>query len=144
MFLLEAVEYTIVARKDSMLPMNSANRRNYGYIVILKILAELGLDRFLVNRRQRTKIEFNTQAIMGLLVVSRILSPGSKLKAYREKGRYFDFERGDVFKLEDECLPISYEMFESNESEKLHIRPMISERLIRAEIKKNIGDAKKV
>jgi len=198
---MEAAEYTIVARKDSVLPENSANRRNYGYIVILRILAELGLDRFFVNRRQRTKIEFNTQAIMRLLVVSRILSPGSKQKAYNEKKRYFDFERGDMFKQEDvyralshfatldgdiqrlihdriskrygrktgiiyydvtnyyfeiekedelrkkgvskehrpdpivqmgmaldeEGLPISYEVFEGNESEKLHLRPMVSE-----------------
>jgi transposase len=138
---------------------------------------------------------------MKLLVISRILSPGSKKRAFEEMGRYFDFEKKDAFNLvdiyralshfskyeqaivrqihdritknyernldliyydvtsyyfeidlEDELrkkgyskenrkspivqmglamdadgLPISYELFPGNESEKLHLRPMVSE-----------------
>jgi transposase len=138
---------------------------------------------------------------MKMLVISRILSPGSKKKAFEEMGRYFDFERENAFELSDvyrslthfaglekdiqqqlheritknygrnmdliyydvtnyyfeidkeddlrkkgvskehrpnpivqlglatdaDGLPISYEVFAGNESEKLHLRPMIFE-----------------
>jgi len=199
---LDKAEYTIIAKKNQQLEKNTSNRRNYGYIAIMKIIYELGLDRFLVNRRVRdTKIECNTSAIMKMLLISRILSPGSKKKAYEEMGRYFDFEKKDAFDLGDvyrslshfaglasdiqllihdritkkygrnmnliyydvtnyyfeideedelrkkgfgkdgkksplvqmglamdaEGLPISYEIFPGNESEKLHLRPMIFE-----------------
>ena len=198
---LESAEYTITAKKGKLLEPNTHNRKNYGYIVILKILAELGLDRFLINRRQSTKLEYDTSAIMKLLLISRILSPGSKKRAFEERERYFDFERKSGFDLKDmyrclshfanlskdlqqliheriskrygrktdlmyydvtnyyfeidledelrkkgpskehrpnpivqlglsmdeEGIPIAYELFAGNESEKLHLRPMISE-----------------
>jgi len=159
------------------------------------------LERFLINRRQASKFEYNTNSIMKLLVISKILSPGSKKRAYEERHKYFDFETKDIFDLngiyrslsyfskytkeiqllihnritkvygrktnliyyditnyyfeiekEDELrkkgyskenrkspivqlglsmdedgIPISYELFPGNESEKLHLRPMVSE-----------------
>jgi len=205
---MEAAEYTITAKKNQTLEENTANRRNYGYIIIMKLFYMLGLDNFLINRQRReTKIECNTSSIMKLLVISRILSPGSKKKAFEEKGRYFDFEKKDAFALEDiyrslsffaklakdiqlnihnritknygrdlsliyydvtnyyfeidkeddlrkkgvskehrpnpivqmglamdaEGLPISYELFPGNESEKLHLRPMVRELLSKYE-----------
>jgi transposase len=205
---LEAAEYTIIAKKNQVLEEGSANRRNYGYIVIMKLFYELGLDRFLINWQQRaTKLECNTSAIMKLLVISRILDPGSKKKAFDDMGRYFDFEKKDAFALIDvyrslshfaglakdiqllihnriskkygrdmnlmyydvtnyyfeidmeddlrtkgaskehrpdpivqmglamdaDGLPISYELFPGNESEKLHLRPMVFELISRYE-----------
>jgi len=198
---VEAADYTITIKKNEKLPAEANNRKNFGYAIILKILTELGLDRFLVNRRQATKIECATNAVMKLLIISRILSPGSKKRAYEERGRYFDFERKDGFELKDvyrclshfsnlsadiqkliheritkqygrktdlmyydctnyyfeidledelrkkgpgkehrpnpivqmglsmdeEGIPIAYELFPGNESEKLHLRPMFSE-----------------
>ena len=195
----ETAEYIIRAKKKQVLEMCTSNRKNYGYIVIIKLFYELGLDRFLVNRRRGTKIECNTSAIMKMLVVSRILSPGSKKKAFDRMSRYCDFEREGAFDLADiyrslthfaglsndiqmlihdritenygrdldliyydvtnyyfeidneddlrkkgvskehrpdpivqmglamdaDGLPISYDLFPGNESEKLHLRPMI-------------------
>ncbi len=198
---LELAEYSIAARKNQTLPKNSSNRKNYGYIVILKVYYWLGLDRFLTNKQRReTKIKYNSSTILKFLLVTRILAPSSKKKAYENKGRYFDFERDDIFQLADvyRCLsylsrleeeiqllvyrniskrylrdmkymyyditnyyfeideedglrkkgyskenkrspivqmglamdsdgvPISYELFPGNESEKLHLRPMVS------------------
>jgi len=198
----EAAEYTVIAKKNQALEKNTANRKNYGYIVILKVFYELGLDHFLVNRQWRdTKIKHNTRAIMKMLVINRILSPDSKKGAFEEMGRYFDFERKGAFQLvnvyrslsffttlekdiqllihdritknygrnldviyydvtnyyfeidkEDDFrkkgvskehrpnpivqmglasdadgLPISYEVFPGNESEKLHLRPAVFE-----------------
>ena len=196
----EDAVYTITANKNQALLINTNNRMNYGYIVILKLFYELGLDRFLINRKQTTKIEYNTSAIMKLLVISRILSPGSKKKAFDEMGRYFDFDKKigfdltDIYRslshfailasdiqllihdritknygrktdliyydvtnyyfeidkedelkakgvskehrpdpiiqmglaMDEDGLPISYEIFPGNESEKLHLRPMVS------------------
>jgi len=199
---IEAAEYTIAVKKNQELKKNTSNRRNYGYIVIMMLFYELGLDRFLINRQRRgTKIKCNTSSIMKMLVISRILSPGSKKKAFEEMGRYFDFEKEDAFKLIDiyrslsffaqlekeiqllmhnritknygrnldliyydvtnyyfeidkeddlrkkgvskehrpnpivqlglaadvDGLPISYEVFSGNESEKLHLRPAVFE-----------------
>ena len=102
-------EYIITVRKNQELDKNTSNRRNYGYIVIMKIIYELGLDRFLVNRRFRdTKIEYNTSAIMKMLIISRILSPGSKKRAYEQMGRYFDFEKKDIFSLLDVYRSLSH------------------------------------
>jgi len=198
----DAAEYTVTARKDQKLGKEIERRKNYGYIIIMKLLYELGLPGFLTNRQWRnSKIECNTVSIMKLLVISRILSPGSKKKAYEERNKYFDFEKEGAFDLLDiyrslsfyaklekdiqllmhdritknngrnleliyydvtnyyfevdmedelrkkgvskehrpnpivqmglasdaEGLPISYEVFPGNESEKLHLRPAVFE-----------------
>jgi len=105
----DAAEYTISARKNQTLEKNASSRRNYGYIVILKLYYELGIDRFLLNRQRRnTKIECNTSTIMKMLVVSRILSPSSKKRAYEERGRYFDFENENTFELVDVYRSLSF------------------------------------
>lgn len=103
----ESAGYTITADKRETLPENASNRMNYGHIAILKIYGDLGLDRFLAGKRRATKIESDTNAMMKLLVISRILSPGSKLKAFDEKGRYFDFDKKVNFGIMDiyRCLP---------------------------------------
>jgi len=195
-------EYTIIAKKGQQLTMGVCNRKNLGYAPIMQIFYELGLDRFLQNRRIRdSKIEAPTNAIMKLLVVSQILDHCSKKQAYENRSRYFDFEKEDAFSLIDiyrslshfatlendiqllihdriskqygrqleliyydvtnyffeidmeddlrkkgvckshtsnpivqfgmamdsEGLPISYEVFAGNESEKLHLRPIVLE-----------------
>lgn len=80
---MEAAEYSITARKNQALEKNTSNRRNYGYMIIMKLYYELGLDRFLINRQRReTKIVHNTSTIMKLLVISRILAPGSKKESF--------------------------------------------------------------
>ena len=106
---LEAAEYTITAKKEKELEQDTSNRKNYGYIIIMKLYYELGLDGFLLNRQRRqSKIECNTSSIMKLLVISRILSPGSKKKAFDERGRYFDFEKKDAFDLVDVYRSLSH------------------------------------
>jgi len=104
-----AAEYVITARKDQRLGPDIMRRKNYGYIIIMKLLYELGLPGFLTNRQWRdSKIECNTVSIMKLLVISRILSPGSKKKAFEEHDRYFDFEKDDAFDLLDVYRSLSF------------------------------------
>jgi transposase len=104
----EDAEYTVKLRKGQKLQRNTCTRRNFGYIVPMKIFYELGIERFLLNRQRKKKIEHNTAQVMKLLVLSRLLYPASKQKTYLEKGRYFDFEKDDSFSLIDVYRDLSH------------------------------------
>jgi len=64
------------------LAQGADDRKNFGYAAILKIYHELGLHRFFNNKARNKDFEHNTNSIMILLVISRLLSPGSKKKAF--------------------------------------------------------------
>ena len=92
---------TLNINMDEEIDQNTDNRKNFGYAAILKIYHELELHRFFNNRARNEDFKFNTNSIMMLLVISRLLSPGSKKKAFEEKGRYFerfDFSLVDVYR----------------------------------------------
>ena len=76
---------TLKINMDEELTAGSRGRKNLGYAAILKIYHELELDVFFNNRARNKDFKYNTNSIMILLVVSRLLSPGSKKKAYLEK-----------------------------------------------------------
>jgi len=95
------------------LPQGAVGTKNLGYVLLLKIYHELEIDKFLKGKAQKEKFEFNTSSIMMLLVISRILSPGSKKKAFEEKDRYFerfDFTLDDVYRSLPHFNKISDEM----------------------------------
>lgn len=86
---------------DEQLVSNTDTRRNFGYAAILKIYRELELNRFFNNKARHENFQFNTNSIMNLLVISSILSPGPKKKAFEEKGRYFErfnFSLEDIYR----------------------------------------------
>ena len=86
---------------DEKLSKDIVGRKNLGYAAILKIYHELELNVFFNNRSRNKDFKYNTNSIMILLVVSRILSPGSKKKAYLERDRYFErfnFSLEDVYR----------------------------------------------
>ena len=92
---------TLSLHLDDTLPPNTDHRKNFGYAAIVKIYHELGLHRFFHNRARTENFQFNTNSIMLLLVMSRLLSPGSKKKAFEQKGRYFErfaFSLADVYR----------------------------------------------
>jgi transposase len=92
---------TLSINMDEKLSVNTNNRKNFGYAAILKIYHELGLDVFFKNKSRNENFEYNTNSIMILLLVSRLLSPGSKKKAFEEKHRYFErfnFSLADVYR----------------------------------------------
>jgi hypothetical protein len=92
---------TLSIDMDEQIPAGTNNRKNFGYAAILKIYHELDLDVFFKNKSRHEKFEFNTNSIMILLIVSRLLSPGSKKKAFEEKDRYFErfnFSLADVYR----------------------------------------------
>jgi transposase len=104
----EKAEYTVSFHKDKKLAKNISTRKNYGYIVPMKLFYELGIDRFLLNHQRGKKIEHSTAAVMKLLVLSRLLYPASKRQTYLSRSRYFDFEKKDDFSLLDIYRDLSH------------------------------------
>ena len=86
----EEKNITITFDMDDQLERNNKNRKNYGYIVFSKIYHELGIDVFLKNARRHKNFKFNTDAIMRLLVYSRLLFPASKRSTVIKKDMFFD------------------------------------------------------
>jgi len=86
---------------NEKLELDMNTRKNFGYVVLSKIYHELGIDRFLKNRQRYSKEQYDANAIMKLLVYSRLLYPGSKKKAYEGKERFFDkfdFSLDDIYR----------------------------------------------
>jgi len=86
---------------DEELPADISSRKNLGYAAILKVYHGLKLNDFFNNRARNKNFKYNTNSIMILLVVSRLLSPGSKKKAFLEKERYFErfsFSLADIYR----------------------------------------------
>ena len=92
---------TVQINMDDRLADGAAGTRNFGYVLPLKIYHELGVDRFLKNQAQKEAFKFNTNSIMILLSMCRLLSPCSIKRAFEEKGRYFerfDFTLDDIYR----------------------------------------------
>lgn len=76
-------------------------RYNLGYAVIMKIYHNLELDRFFNNKSRHESFQYNSNSIMNLLTISRILLPSSIKKAYDNKESFFerfDFELHDTYR----------------------------------------------
>ena len=76
-------------------------RYNLGYAAIMKIYHELELDRFFNNKARHEPFEYNTNSIMTLLTITRILHPSSKKRSYEHKDMFFerfDFKLHDVYR----------------------------------------------
>ena len=87
--------------KDERISADSTNRKNFGYTALNKIYHELEIDKFLRNSQRHLKIDYDANAIMKLLVFSRLLYPASKKKTYENKGRFFErsnFSLDDVYR----------------------------------------------
>jgi len=92
---------TLSINMDEKLSAGTDSRKNFGYVAILKIYHELGLDVFFKNKSKHEHFKYNTNSIMIMLVVSRLLCPGSKKKAFEEKERYFErfnFSLADAYR----------------------------------------------
>jgi transposase len=92
---------SITINMDECLPEKADGMKNLGYAVPMKVYHELCLHEFLKTMMAREGFKFNTNSIMLLLVMSRLLYPGSKKKAFDHKANFFerfDFELADVYR----------------------------------------------
>lgn len=75
---------------DETVDLNCVYRKNFGYSPLSCIYHELEIDKFLVSRQRSTKLDFDTNNIMKLLVFSRLLAPASKKKTFEGRESYFE------------------------------------------------------
>lgn len=77
---------------------------NYGYFFLEGIYRKLGMNTFLKKSTKAEGCAYDLEAIVELLVFSRILAPASKAATYQGKDgffRGFDFEIHDVYRALD-------------------------------------------
>lgn len=72
---------------------------NVGYGILKRLYKELELDKFWELKTNSKKIKYDMELIFRLLVLSRVLYPGSKRDAFENKDKYFERIRG--FTLDD-------------------------------------------
>jgi transposase len=90
----DAAAKSVTITIDTSSQIRAGVRKNFGYAALSCVYHELELDKFFANRQRSLNVKFNLNAIMRLLVFSRLLAPGSKRKAFEERGRFF--ERGKM------------------------------------------------
>lgn len=103
---------TIEIDLKEKLTNESNTRYNLGYAVIMKIYHELELDRFFNNKARHEIFKYNTNSIMKLLTITRILNPSSKKRSYEYKDMFFerfDFELHDIYRALSHFSKISTE-----------------------------------
>ena len=86
---------------DEELNEGAMGTKNLGYAIPLAIYHQLSLNKFIKGKAVGEGFEFNTNSIMILLVMTRLLMPGSKKASYEARGRFFerfDFSLDDVYR----------------------------------------------
>jgi transposase len=82
----------------------TTNRKNIGCVIPLFHYNSLGIERTLRNASRQSRADFDYNAIMRLLVMERMINPGSKLSALNNKDKYFfksDFSDDDIYRALD-------------------------------------------
>ena len=80
---------------------NFDDEKNIGYYLIKKIYSELGITDFLKNKQKKLNIDYDLNEVLLLLVLCRILYPGSKKDNYENKNKFFekfDFSLKDIYR----------------------------------------------
>lgn len=96
----QITEYTIKNLNTKQLSCEDMPK-NLGYIFLKYIYNELGITDILKTVQKNSKIEYDLDSIVSLLVFMRILKPGSKKAAFENKGLLFEnttFSLDDVYR----------------------------------------------
>ena len=83
---------------------NSDDEKNIGYYLIKKIYSELGITDFFKSKQKKLKIDYDLNEVLLLLVLCRILYPGSKKDNYENRNKFFekfDFSLKDIYRALD-------------------------------------------
>ena len=101
--LTDEANFTFSIHKNSLIPTDSTNRKNFGYAALSNLYHELGIHTFLTHRQRYTKDEYDADTIMKMLIFSRLLVPASKKKSYENRNWFFE---KDNYSLDDvyRCL----------------------------------------
>lgn len=94
-----ASNISITLSLSDILELGESNNVNVGYGIIKLLYRELELDKFWKLKTQNKSIKYDLELVFRLLVLSRILYPGSKRETFENKNKYF--ERINGFSLDD-------------------------------------------
>lgn len=100
----EAQTVTIEIHPQQKIDKRAEARKNIGSAVLLAVYSALGVETVIRNATRGSKADYDANAVMRLLVVERILDPGSKKHAWENKDRYFfrtEFELDDTYRALD-------------------------------------------
>lgn len=92
---------SVTIRPAEKIDKRSVNRKNIGSAIPLSHYNSLGIEKVLRNATRNMHRKFDFSAIMRLLVIERLVSPGSKLSAVGNKDNHFfksDFTDDDVYR----------------------------------------------
>lgn len=100
----EAQTVTIEIHPQQKIDKRAEARKNIGSAVLLAVYSALGVETVIRNATRGSKADYDANAVMRLLVVERILDPGSKKRAWENRDRYFfrtEFELDDTYRALD-------------------------------------------
>lgn len=89
---------------DRLSVSNTRLRKNFGYTALNRIYHQLGIHTFLINRQRHSNEKYDANAIMKLLVYSRLLYPSSIKAAFEGRERFFEkssYSLDDVYRCLD-------------------------------------------
>lgn len=95
---------SIEIHPQQKITIDGENRKNLGCIAALSQYCALGIPQAIRAATKNSKIEFDINAVLRLLVCERILNPGSKLAAWENRKNYFfrtEFSDDDVYRALD-------------------------------------------
>lgn len=110
--------------------INEDNLKNVGYGILKELYKELELDVFWSRKMKGRTIKYNLESIFRLLVISRVLYPGSKKETYENRDIYFEKIKG--FTLDD--VYNSLDLIEENQLEMQHWIYEHSERICKRDL----------
>lgn len=84
---------------QTVMNTNEKNLKNVGYGILKRLYKELGIDMFWKLKLRGRSIKYDMELIFRLLVISRVMYPGSKKVTYDKRDVYF--EDMDGFSLDD-------------------------------------------
>ena len=88
---------------------NNSKPKNLGYAVLKKIYNELGIKEILDGVQKKSKIQYNLNDILSMLVFMRILKPGSKKDNFENMDILFenyDFSLDDLYRALSDINPL--------------------------------------
>lgn len=83
-------EVIIKKYSNKLIPKNTINKFNVGYLFLKDIYYSLKIDKTVKEISQKYKFEFDLNEVLSNLVFSRIIYPSSKLKTYELSKKFIE------------------------------------------------------
>lgn len=83
-------DVTIKLSQDKVIAKNVQRSYNGVYLFLQKVYHELGLDKICKKIEKRHKNKYDLDAILQMLLYTRVLYPGSKLSSLEDAKRFIE------------------------------------------------------